>query len=297
MNILLLAGGSFGEREVSLWSGQAVARAFDELGYDYNLVDPKEPDFDITKHLEGVDLVFVAMHGRGGEDGTYQRILEEKGIPFVGSGSKASELCTDKWAFKKLLNDNGIRTPKGELVSLHRMDSLLFDKPYVLKPCDEGSSLDTQIVRNPSPEAFAESKRLLGTHEEMLIEELITGHEITVGILENKALPVIEVIPPVGREFDYQNKYNGESQELCPPKNISDDLQKQAQELTEKIHALAGCKDLSRTDIIIDQDDRLYVLETNTLPGMTEQSLYPKMGAAAGYSWSQLIEKLCALAD
>lgn len=296
MNILLLAGGPYGEREVSLWSGQAVARAFDELGYDYSFVDPKESDFDVTKHLDGVDLVFIAMHGRGGEDGTYQKILEEKGVPFVGSSGKVSELCTDKWVLKKLLNDNGIKTPRGELVSLHRMNSSLFEKPYVLKPCDEGSSLDTQIVRNPSPETLAESKRLLSTHEEMLIEELITGHEITVGILENDALPVIEVIPPAGREFDYQNKYNGESQELCPPVNVSEEVQKQAQEITEKIHKLAGCKDMSRTDIMVDQDNQLYVLETNTIPGMTEQSLYPKMGAAAGYSWPQLIEKLCKLA-
>lgn len=295
MNILLLVGGRQGEHEVSLRSGQAVARAFDALGYEYTQADPGDPNFDLDKSLAGVDLVFLALHGRGGEDGGLQAELEKRAIRFTGAGSEASHLCSDKWVYKQLLAKEDIPTPKGDLVTIHDMNSPLFKKPYVLKPCDEGSSLDTHIVRKPNADELADDKRLLENHEEMLLEELIEGTEITVGVLGDEALPIIEIIPPEGREFDYHNKYNGETQELCPPQHVSEELQDQAKLLALRIHRLTGCRVMSRTDIMIDSDGDLFVLETNTLPGMTEQSLYPKMGLTAGYAWPEFIDRICQL--
>lgn len=136
------------------------------------------------------------------------------------------------------------------------------------------------------PELFDALRR----HKEMLIEELIDGAEITVGVLNNEALPVVEIIPPKDQEFDYENKYNGATQELCPPENISAGVQTRAQALAVEVHAITQCRHLSRTDMMIDADGELYVIDTNTIPGLTDQSLYPKAASAAGYSWKKLID-------
>jgi D-alanine-D-alanine ligase len=172
------------------------------------------------------------------------------------------------------------------------LDNPLFGKSFVLKPIEGGSTLDALIARTPSPEKLEEAKQLLKKYDKMLLEELIFGIEITVPVLGNKALPVIEIIPPADKEFDYENKYNGASQELCPPQNVSDEIQKRAQELAERIHKLCGCNDMSRTDMIIDESGELFVLETNTIPGLTDQSLFPKAAAEAGHSMSELVDIL-----
>jgi D-alanine-D-alanine ligase len=296
VKVLLLAGGKSGEREVSLRSGAAVGKCIESLGHEIVHGDPAAVDFNLQTKTQGIDVVFIALHGRYGEDGKLQKELEDLNVPFTGSDSKASELCFDKWQYKKLLLDHGLPVPNGELVSLHRMNAELFNQPYVLKPCDEGSSLDTHIVRTPNEHNFAISRELLDKHHEMLLEPLIVGTEITVGIFDKKALPVIEIIPPEGREFDYANKYNGLTQELCPPQHVELELQKQAQELTLKIHELTGCRHMSRTDIIIDTQNNLHVLETNTIPGLTEQSLLPKMIIEAGYTMPEFVERLLQLA-
>jgi D-alanine-D-alanine ligase len=274
-----------------LRSGQTVAGALAALGYDYVSADPSAASFK-ELDMQAYDVVFLALHGKGYEDGTLQRQLEEQDIPFTGSGSAASELCFDKWKYKNFMKDKGIRVTEGQLVSLHRMDEHLFQTPYVLKPCDEGSSLDTHIVRVPSPATFETSKRLLESHSEMLLETLVEGTEITVGILGDEALPVIEIIPPEGREFDYANKYNGLSQELCPPEHVDSALQEEAKRLALRIHQLAGCRDMSRTDMMVDASGTLHVIETNTIPGLTAQSLLPKMVTTQGMSIPAFIDFL-----
>lgn len=296
MQLLLLQGGASNEREVSLRSGAAIAQALNELGHTTKIADPKDATFDIKALVRDVDVVFSALHGHGGEDGIMQQKLEDLGVAYTGSGPDASALCFDKWRYKEFLQSADISVPRGHLVSLHRLDESLLLTPYVLKPCDEGSSLDTQIVRVPSAESRARTMQLLETHTEMLLEQLIVGTEITVGVLDSTALPVIEIIPPEGREFDYANKYNGSTKELCPPIHVSVELQNQAQELAMHIHTITGCRDMSRTDIMINADNTMFVLETNTIPGLTQQSLLPKMVQQAGISMPQFVDRLLQLA-
>lgn len=289
MKILLLAGGKSIERDVSLRSGQAVAASLKRLGYDYEVFDPVCSDEELVAKARAFDFVFIALHGKPGEDGTIQKLLEDNNIPFQGSGSKASELCIDKQALKDLLIKNDVPVPIGKLVTQEDLDDEIFLNPYVLKPVSEGSTLDTQIVRSPSEVNREQRQLLLQKYSSMLAEELITGPEITVGVFDDKALPVIEIIPPADEEFDYENKYNGKTQELLPPKNVSKELQKQAQDLAVKVHRLAGCEMISRADFMIS-GDVIYTLETNTIPGMTEQSLLPKMIRAAGYTFDDFID-------
>lgn len=299
MHILLLAGGNSNERDVSLRSGKAVAEAIRELGHELTELDPGVEGFDIAKHIEGIDVVFPALHGQGGEDGDLQEKLEGLGVTFVGSGSQASRICWNKWQYKELLRKNNLPVSEGTLLTItgYNENPEVYNQPFVLKPVEGGSSLDTIIARTPTEEDWSTVTRLLNTYQTgMLYEPIIEGTEITVGILDNEPLPVIEIVPPEGLEFDYENKYNGATRELCPPETVSQELQKQAQDLALLIHQLTGCRHMSRTDIIIDKQGTLHVLETNTLPGMTTTSLLPKMAQTAGYSMPQLVEKLIKLA-
>jgi D-alanine-D-alanine ligase len=295
MKILLLSGGNSNEREVSIRSGEAVAEALEHTNHTFQLADPASTDFNLEELTHNIDVVFLALHGESGEDGSIQKQLEDLDIPFTGSGSKASELCFDKWQFKQILIENNLPAAQGQLVSVSSMDQFNFDDPYVLKPRKGGSCIDTQIVRKPSQVLFKASRELLESTDEMLLEPLIIGVEITVGILGDSALPVIEIIPPEGQDFDYVNRYNGKSQELCPPINISESLQDEAKELALKIHTLTGCKDMSRTDMMVDLSGKLHVLEINTIPGLTKQSLFPKMVQNIGLGMPEFVDKLLML--
>lgn len=289
-HVLVLNGGNSHEREVSLRSGQAVADALEQAGYAVSTYDTINGLLDAP--TEGIDVVFPALHGIGGEDGVLQKHLETMGLPFVGSGSAASELCIDKWKFKQFLQAHNVPHPHGELIDKDTFwQSEYAQKPFVLKPYDGGSSIDTFIVRDALAADKTAIQAAFEAYEHMLVEELIEGIETTVTVLNDQALPMVEIIPPSDGEFDYDNKYNGKTQELCPPQNVSRDLQKQAGELARIIHKEAGCQDISRTDIII-RDSSLFVLETNTLPGFTEQSLTPKAAQAAGISMSALVDQL-----
>jgi D-alanine-D-alanine ligase len=290
--VLVLSGGNSDERAVSLKSGASVKAALEEAGYTVRVFDPAEL---LTEEvLSGIDVVFPVLHGAGGEDGSLQKSLDELGVRYVGTGAAASELCFDKWRYKQLLKQMGLPSPQGELVDEAGFwSSELSKAPFVLKPNDGGSSIDNLIDRNPRPEPDKNAvSRLFNNHSQMLLEELIRGQEITLPVLGHQALPVIEIIPPENGEFDYENKYNGESQEICPPRNVSIELQQKAQEMAVKIHELAGCRDFSRTDIMIDTSGNLFVLETNTIPGMTAESLFPKAARAAGITMPELVDNL-----
>jgi D-alanine-D-alanine ligase len=296
MKVLVIAGGTSNERDVSLRSGKSVAEALRQKGHEVSEADPRDSNFDISLLSQNVDVVFIALHGQGGEDGTLQAQLEAIGKPFVGSGSEASRLCIDKWAYKQLLINHGLPASEGWQVSLSEINTDYFLKPYVLKPVEGGSSLDTQIARTPNENTKQESIELLSKYEHMLLEPIIDGVEITIGILGDEPLPVIEIIPPLGLEFDYENKYNGATKELCPPQNVKEEVQNTARSLALKIHNLTGCRHMSRTDMIVDSHDQLHVLETNTIPGLTNQSLLPKMALEAGYSVPELVNKLITMA-
>jgi D-alanine-D-alanine ligase len=276
MKLLILLGGASNEREVSLRSGKAVSDALKAAGHEVLEYDPKDGFVGLASFVGKVDCVFPILHGKGGEDGEVQAELEKLGFKYLGADSRASKLCYDKVEFKKILNKLSILTPKGEVVSEESIKtSAIIDRPYVLK-----QSYDPKVFKN---------------YKRMLLEELIEGTEITVSILGDSSLPVIEIIPPEGKEFDYENKYNGATQEICPPENVSENIQQAAQKLAELIHKEVGVRHLSRTDIIIDKEDKLWVLELNTIPGLTFQSLFPKAAKTSGISFEDLVQKFLDL--
>jgi D-alanine-D-alanine ligase len=296
-SVLVIAGSNSPEREVSLRSGASIVAALREAGHKTDICDPAKQQIssDLAKEY---DVAFPIVHGLGGEDGSLQEQLEAIGLPYVGSDVTACRLTFDKSEYKRTLAAANLPLAKGALVqSWNIPDHPLFKAPFVLKPYDGGSSVDTFIIRDVATAPWKAMQQAMDNrYGEMLLEELIEGVEITVGVLENQALPVIEIVPPADGEFDYENKYNGATQELCPPIHVDEDTQKRAQELALEIHKLCGCRDLSRTDMIVTPDNRLIVLETNTLPGMTDQSLFPKAAQTAGLTMSLLCDQLVQLA-
>lgn len=295
IRVAVLAGGTSDERAVSHRSGEAVAVALTGLGYSAAVVDITSSDIsklDLTTY----DVAFPVLHGKDGEDGVIQRQLETQHIPYVGSDSDASLLCFDKQSYREFLRRQNLPIARGEYVEKDDFwNSQLITKPYVLKPIDGGSSIDTLIAHDPNSVSKETVEGIFSRHKSMLLEELIEGVEITVGVLDTQALPVIEIIPPVGKEFDYENKYNGATQELCPPKNLSATVQQLAQQIAVQIHQITDCRHYSRTDMIVRPDDSIVVLETNTLPGMTDESLFPKAAAVAGLPMPQLVDRLVQL--
>lgn len=290
--VIVLCGGTSSEREVSLRSGNAVAAALTEGGHNVVVLDTDCPDTVLLR----CDVVFPVLHGVGGEDGKTQTRLELLGIPFIGSDSASSRLCMDKSAYRTALREKGFLFPEGGCVRYEEYsDSSLRNKPHVIKPVDGGSSVDTYIVRDMVRYDENIARQLFQVHGEMIVEELILGDEVTVGILGEKALPIIEIIPPQNEEFDYENKYNGKTQELIPAVHIQPSDQSAVQALALKAHEVARCRDFSRTDFIISSDGKYYLLETNTIPGMTNQSLFPKMAAAVGMDMSTLCDHLVKL--
>jgi D-alanine-D-alanine ligase len=296
MKILVLLGGISNEREVSLRSGRSVADALKSAGHEVVEYDPQQGYEGLAGFVAKVDCVFPILHGRGGEDGTIQAELEKLGFKYLGSDSKVSKLCFDKNAFKEVLNKLSILTPKSELVTRSSINaSPLLHNPYVLKPLNGGSTLDAFIIRDPGNRNY--DPRIFDQYELMLLEELIVGTEITVPVLGPTALPVIEIIPPEGKEFDYDNKYNGETQELCPPQHVDATKQQEAQRLAEMMHKEVGARYLSRSDMIIDHEGKIWVLELNTMPGLTERSLFPKAAQVAGMDMPQLMQKFLDLVN
>jgi D-alanine-D-alanine ligase len=290
MNVLVVLGGVSAERSISLKSGTNVIKALKNAGHHVSTFDPKL-DSDILDYLKGIDVVFPVLHGKGGEDGEIQRQLESLKVNFVGSDSISSQNCFDKYKTMRLLPD--VLFPKTELLDYEEYcKSPMISRPFVLKPTNEGSSIDTFIVRNPKEYSPKVMKDVFERHNKMIVQELIEGIELTVPVLIDKALPVIEIIPPVGKEFDYENKYNGATKEIVPPINLSLIVQKNAQEIAQHVHKSMGCRSFSRTDFICTNNQELYCLEVNTLPGMTAESLFPKSAKAAGISIENLVDIL-----
>jgi len=296
MHYLVLGGGISPEKEVSTRSATQVARALEQLSHTVTYLDPSEVSTDeIIQTARQLDGVFPILHGVGGEDGSIQLLLEQEGIPFFGPNEVSCRDTFDKTDFKRLLETHGVPTPRWNVINADELTTEpLAQEPFVLKPIIGGSSIDTFVIRS-LPFNDAPLREALARYGTMLIEELIEGTEITVGVLEETALPVIEIIPPQDEEFDYENKYNGETQELCPPLNVAAKLQLKAQEVALHAHRVTHCRHLSRTDIMINKAGKLFVIDTNTIPGLTNQSLFPKAAVEAGYTWESLVEKFTQL--
>lgn len=295
MKVLVLGGGDSDERAVSLRSAAAVSAALAKAGYNVSEFDPANYLYELQQAAIDAEVVFPVLHGKNGEDGVVQKILEEVGVPFVGSGSWASKLCFDKAQFKELMRQNGVQTPRGSVVGREFLLSAESNQPFVLKPNDGGSSIDTYIVRRTNGASLVDPT-VFDRHETMLYEELITGKEITISLLDGEALPVIEIVPPPYGEFDYDNKYNGKTQELCPPQSVSEETQVMASRLSEQVNTLCGARHFARVDIMVDNHGGLFVLELNTIPGMTDQSLFPKAASTAGIPMQQLVDRMVKMA-
>jgi D-alanine-D-alanine ligase len=292
MRYLVLGGGTSPEKDVSQRSAQAVYDALTANGYDATLIDPAtltHPELiTVAKEYDGV---FPILHGQGGEDGVLQSLFDTQAIAYFGPTPEACRNTFDKVIFKQLLEAHDLPTPRWAVVSVDTFSAEpLTRQPFVLKPINGGSSIDTFIIRNPQQD-LSHLLPVIGRYGSMLIETLIEGTEITAGILGLSPLPIVEIIPPPDQEFDYENKYNGQTQELCPPEHLSRDLQDHIQSLALHVHTLTQCRDISRTDMMIGKDGTPYIIDTNTLPGLTSQSLYPKAAAEAGHDWPALVEK------
>jgi D-alanine-D-alanine ligase len=283
LNVTVLKGGISAEREVSLRSGAAVARALTSLGHMVTEVDVTRPDFPIPA---GTDFVFILLHGTFGEDGGVQARLEAMGLPFNGCGSEASRRAFDKDEAKRLFAACGVPTPRGAVWK----PGLTWPLPYILKPVAQGSSIGVFRVTRPEDVAGADAgARELGC--EMLIEEMILGPEFTVGVLGDRALPVIEIRPREGF-YDYHNKYTAGCTEYLCPAPLSEGETEGLQKAALAAHRALGCEVYSRVDVMRDEKGDAKVLEVNTIPGMTELSLLPKAAAVAGLDFPALCEEI-----
>ncbi len=297
MKIIVLGGGDSPEREVSLRSAKSVAAAAKRAGYDVEEIDPKF-ELDRLNKIANDTIVLPILHGKNGEDGAIQQELEKRQLPFLGSDSNTSKLCFDKWQTHQKLQAAGLPVPIATAVTREsyplRQEAIA---PHVLKIVHGGSSIGTLMVPHPDPTQLRNSRvdAIFQMEKRALIEQLIEGTEVTVPVLDHITLPVIEIIPPENEEFDYRNKYNGRTQEICPPKSLNQEMQSKVRMLAEKVHRTMGARHLSRVDIMVDKNQNLYILEINTMPGMTEQSLYPKAAAVAGLNMQQLVEKFIEL--
>lgn len=295
MKVLVIGGGISDEREISLKSSRAVFEAAKQKGHDVDFYDWDGSDSWLAERVLEFEVVLPVLHGTGGEDGQIQQILEKFNAPYLGSEAAVSRLCFDKKRTLELLRENGITTPVSKLVTFEEYKSdELFDQPHVLKPFNSGSGVDIFIYADPEKKNLKAIQAAFESHEKLLLEQFISGVEVTVSVLDGKELPVIEIIPPKGGVFDYENKYNGQTQELVPAQSISEEMQQQIYEVGQKVHLLTGCRHLSRTDIIVSEN-QCYVLEINTMPGMTDQSLFPKAVAYVGLAFPEFVDYLIEL--
>ena len=301
LKIAVLYGGVSNERKISLLTGKQIGEALDKEKYEVCFYDTKK---DLKKLFldcsDGkVDVAFPALHGKYGEDGTIQGMLELLKVKYVGSGVLSSALSMDKEVAYKLLKGEGIRVPSGVLLTkIDDLESLDVKIPAVVKPVNSGSSVGVTIVKNREglksavEEAFKHDKKVL-------IEEYVKGTEITVPVLGNEtaaALPVSEIAPKT-EFFDYKAKYDPELCDEIVPARISSELTREAQKLAVRVYMILENRGFSRIDMIIREgNDELVVLESNTIPGMTPNSLFPKAAVCAGMSFGELLDRLVELA-
>ncbi len=335
MNIAVLLGGISPERNISFLSGRAAVFALRERGHSVIALDPSRgvhaivsddelraatavevtetelAGFSPLKMMEcftsalfdGIDLVFILLHGRFGEDGYVQSLLDLRGIPYTGSTMLASAAAMDKGLSKMLFQVAGIPTPFWVSVRPDQADDtdLLaevrkeINGPMVVKPNDQGSTVGMTILQQATDEELSAAIRLAGQFTELiLVERYIPGRELTVAVLGNTSLPIIEIVPKDGY-YDYANKYTqGKTEYFCPAE-LSEEVQNHVQNLAIAAHNILGCRAYSRVDFRLTEDNMPYCLEVNTIPGFTETSLVPMAARAAGIEFGDLCEEIIAL--
>jgi D-alanine-D-alanine ligase len=286
--VAVLLGGPGSEREVSLRSGAAVARALRSLDALVEEVDVRDESFRISAD---VDLAYNMIHGTFGEDGQIQEILERRGIRYTGEGIAGSQLAFDKILSKRKFDEHGVPTGQWHVVTAGELPR--FKLPFVVKAPRQGSSVGVHIVKDSAalPAALEDCFRFGDT---VIVEEFFPGRELTVGILGDVALPVIEIVPREGF-YDYEHKYTKGASEYFVPAAIGDEATEAVQQAALSAKSALGLEIYSRVDVILASDGRLNVLEINTIPGMTETSLLPKAAAAAGLDFPELCERIASL--
>ncbi len=296
-HVAVLMGGWSSEREVSLVTGKGVAEALESRGHRVTQIDMAR---DIAQRLAEVkpDVVFNALHGTPGEDGTVQGMMDLMGIRYTHSGVETSVIAIDKELTKMVLVPHGIRMPEGRVVesdSLYSADPMA--RPYVLKPVNEGSSVGVAIVTDQGNYGNPIGRDVEGPwrqFDRLLAEPFVKGHELTVAVLDDEALAVTELKPTQGF-YDYDAKYtDGLTQHVCPAE-IPDDIRDSALDMALRAHRLLGCRGASRSDFRWDDErglDGLYLLEVNTQPGMTPLSLVPEQARVRGIDYAELVERI-----
>lgn len=302
LRVALLAGGASDEREISLASGRGAGNALREAGFSVTEFDPAEKK-DLQNLIAGnYDVAFLCMHGKMGEDGTLQGFLEMIGLPYIGSGVWSSALAMDKAKSKLFYENAGIQTPVS--VTLYSPDDMSVEdilstvgESCVVKPATEGSALGVYIVKG-ADEVKDAIEKAFELDSEVLVETFVKGTELTIAVLGNEqleALPVIQIVPR-NEFYDFESKYApGGSQHLCPAP-LNAEATEKVQEMAKAAHRVLVCSGISRSDFIMDENGEFWILETNTLPGMTETSLLPDAARAAGIEFPELCTRLIELA-
>jgi D-alanine-D-alanine ligase len=292
--IAVLMGGPGSEREVSLATGQGISKALRSLGVDAVEVDVRNENFQLPGK---VDLAFIALHGTFGEDGQVQQLLEQRGVAYTGEGVHESRLAFDKIRTKEKFREHGVRTPEWETIEANQHPRMR--PPMVIKAPRQGSTVGVHIVRKTEElaPAIADSAKY---DRELLIEKFVSGRELTIGVLGDQALPILEIIPK-GGFYNFTNKYpflnpqaGGGAEHVCPAR-IGEQKTAEIQELALRAFRALGLQVYGRVDVILSDSEEPFVLEVNTIPGMTEASLLPEAAAAAGISYIDLCTRIIEL--
>lgn len=295
-HIAVLMGGPSSERDVSLATGRGVAKALRSLGATVTEVDVEGPDFVLPPDA---NLAFIALHGTFGEDGQLQKILDGRGIAYTGEGAAGSELAFDKIRSKEAFRQHDVTTPYWQTISPGQQPTIPI--PFVIKAPRQGSTVGIHIIRNEKQieAAIADARKY---DSELLVEKFIPGRELTIGILGDQALPILEIIAK-GGFYDFTNKYpflnptaGGGAEHVCPAK-VSTDQTRAIQDLALRAHCALGLEVYSRVDVLLPETDEPTVLEVNTIPGMTEASLLPEAAAVAGIGYPELCARIIELSE
>ncbi len=310
IKVAVLMGGPSEEHEVSLRSGRQVLKNVDKEKYEAKevVIDRKGKWEMPPEDIKGkFDIAFVALHGPYGEDGMVQDELEAVGVPYTGSDVQTSALCMNKYLSMMFLQDAGLDVP--QTIFLGRKDwednkeavvqkvKLFIEPPYVIKPNRSGSSIDA-VVSGSSEDIEPTLERLFGKHRDLIVQPFIYGREVTCGVLDHGvsrsayALPVTEIIPKLSHFFDYKSKYEMGGAEEITPAEFSDAWLKKIEQVAKRAHTLLGCRGMSRVDMIAGRDGKVYVLEVNTIPGLTENSLLPQEAKEKKISFTDLVDRV-----
>ncbi len=297
MRVLLLAGSWSPEAKVSLNGAKGIKTSLEERGHSVTLCDPVQEFDNIIAHAKEHDVTFINLHGKPGEDGIIQAMLEKAGLAYQGSCSSSSLLALHKAAAKQVYRNAGIKTADWHFLPVKPFDTWkpAFDYPLFIKSNQGGSSIDMAKIESES-QLHKELNILFDKRLEVIVEPMIKGLEITCGVLEIngklQALPPVLIKPKDDSFFDYNNKYAKDGAEEICPAPLEQSLTQELQETALRAHLALGLSSYSRSDFIYSEDKTLYILETNTIPGMTQTSLLPREAAAIGFSFGELLEIL-----